>query len=91
LPIEGLAEGEFPVQWSADGRFLFVYRIAEVPARVFRLDLLTGRRELWKELIPPDQAGTSDIGNLQITADGRAYAYYYGQVLSELYLVEGLK
>jgi eukaryotic-like serine/threonine-protein kinase len=91
LPIEGLAEGEVPVRWSADARSLFVYRIAEVPARIFRLDLSTGRRELWKELIPPDLAGTSDIGYVQITPDGRAYAYYYGQILSDLYLVEGLK
>lgn len=91
MPIEGLAEDEVPVQWSADGRSLFVYRIADVPARIFRLDLSTGRRELWRELIPPDLAGTSDIGNVQITPDGRAYAYYYGQILSDLYLVEGLK
>ena len=91
LPIEGLAEGEFPVQWSADGRSLFVYRIGDVPARIFRLDLSTGRRELWKELIPPDLAGANVIPEVQITPDGRAYAYQYGQVLSELYLVEGLK
>jgi len=42
-------------------------------------------------LIPPDLAGTSDIGNVQITPDGKAYAYGYGQILSDLYLVEGLK
>ncbi len=91
LPIEGLAEGEFPVQWSADGRSLFVYRIGDVPARIFRLDLSTGRRELWKELTPPDLAGANVIPEVQITPDGRAYAYYYGQILSDLYLVEGLK
>ena len=91
LPIEGLAEGEFPVQWSADGRSLFVYRIGDVPARIFRLDLSTGRRELWKELIPQDLAGANVIPSVQIAPDGRAYAYYYGQVLSDLYLVEGLK
>ena len=91
LPIEGLAEGEFPVQWNADGRSLFVYRIGDVPGRIFRLDLSTGRRELWKELVPPDLAGANVIPNVQITPDGIAYAYYYGQVLSELYLVEGLK
>ncbi len=91
LLIEGLAEGEFPVQWSADGRSLFVYRIADVPAWIFRLDLSTGRRELWKELMPPDLAGTNVILNVQITPDGRAYAYDYFQVLSDLYLVEGLK
>ena len=91
LPIEGLAEGEFPVQWSADGRSLFVYRIGDVPARIFRLDLSTGRREFWKELIPPDLAGANVIPAVQITPDGRACTYYYGQILSELYLVQGLK
>jgi Tol biopolymer transport system component len=91
LLIEGLAEGEVPVQWSADGRSLYVYRIGDVPARIFRLDLSTGRRELWKELTPPDPAGTNTIQNVQITPDGRAYAYFYGQVLSDLYLVEGLE
>ncbi|HSS45336.1 MAG TPA: hypothetical protein VLO07_08350, partial [Thermoanaerobaculia bacterium] len=91
IPIEGLAEGEVPVQWSADGQALYVYRIGDVPARVFRLDLSTGRRELWKELTPPDPAGISGIQYLQIAPDGKAYAYDYGQVLSDLYMVEGLK
>ena len=91
LPIEGLAEGEFPVQWSADGRSLYVYRLSDVPARVFLLDLSTGRRELWKELTPPDPAGTNVIYTVQIAPDGKAYAYTYGQILSDLYLVEGLK
>ena len=91
MSIEGLAEGEFPVQWSADGRSLFVYRIGDVPARIFRLDLSTGRRELWRELVPPDLAGANVIPNVQITPDARAYGYSYGQVLSDLYLVEGLK
>ncbi|MDQ2979818.1 MAG: hypothetical protein M3R62_11410, partial [Acidobacteriota bacterium] len=91
LPITGIAEGEVPVQWSADGRSLYLYRVGDVPARVFRLDLLSGRRELWKELIPPDLAGTNVILNLQIARDGKAYAYDYGQVLSDLYLAEGLR
>jgi len=29
--------------------------------------------------------------NIAITPDGKSYAYDYGQVLSELYLVDGLK
>jgi hypothetical protein len=91
LPIEGLAEGEFPVQWSADGQSLYIFRIGEAPARVYRLDLSTGRRELWKELTPPDLAGTNVILNVQITPDGKACAFDYGQVLSDLYLVEGLR
>ena len=89
--IEGLADGEVPVLWSADGRSLYVYRIGDLSARVFRLELSTGRRELWKELTPPEPAGSLEFQNLRIARDGKAYAYDYGQVLSDLYLVEGLK
>ena len=32
------------------------------PARVFRLDLATGRRELWKEFMPGDPTGITSIG-----------------------------
>ena len=88
-PIAGLAEGEEPAQWSADGRFLYVYRPNEVPARVFRLELSTGHREPWKELQPDDLAGVNVIVNVLLTPDGRSYAYSSGQVLSDLYLAKG--
>jgi len=91
IPIPGLEEGEVPVQWTADRRSLYVYRPAQAPARVFLLDLSSGRRTLWKELMPFDRAGASSVLNIAIAPDGKSYAYDYGQVLSDLYLVEGLK
>jgi hypothetical protein len=51
----------------------------------------TGHRQLWKELNPPDPAGINFIRPPQISADGKAYAYNYSRVLSDLYLVDGLK
>jgi len=90
-PIAGLTEGEVPAQWSADGQFLYVYRPIEVPARISRLDLSTGRREPWKELLPDDLAGVNVINAVVLTRDGRSYAYSCGQFVSDLYLVEGLK
>ena len=80
-----------PIQWASDGRSLYVCRPAQLPARVFLLDISSGRRNLWKELSPFDPAGLSVILNIAITPDGKSYAYDYGQVLSDLYLVEGLK
>jgi len=41
--------------------------------------------------MPPDPTGISDIGRVVMTPDGDAYAYAYSRVLSNLYLVEGLK
>ncbi len=63
----------------------------EVPLRVYRFDLLTGQKQLWKELAPAERAGVYNIGILSVTPDGRWYAYSYVRDLSDLYMVEGLK
>jgi Tol biopolymer transport system component len=91
IPIPGLEEGEVPIQWTADRGSLYVYRPVQEAARVFLLDLSSGRRTLWKELIPFDPAGSSIVFAVAIAPDGRSYIYSYGQMLSDLYLVEGLK
>jgi hypothetical protein len=80
-----------PLQWSADGRFLFVQRLGERPAPVNRLDLVTGKREAWKELLPADSSGVLDVGPILISPDGQSYAYGFRRALSDLYLVTGLK
>jgi Tol biopolymer transport system component len=89
--IPGLTPEDTPTAWSADGRFLYVYRRRELPAKVYRLDVTTGRKELWKELMPADAAGVLNISPPLVTPDGKSYAYSYGRTLSDLYLVEGLK
>jgi WD40 repeat protein len=91
IPIPGLEEGEVPIQWTADGNSIYAFRPAQSPARVYLVDLSNGHRALWKELPPFDPAGVSGILNMVITPDGKSYAYDYGQVLSDLYLVDGLK
>jgi dipeptidyl aminopeptidase/acylaminoacyl peptidase len=90
-PIAGLEQGEEPINWSADGRALYIYQPGELPAKVFRLDLATGKKELWKELMPSDHAGVALIGPILMSSDGKSYVYGYHRALSDLYLVEGLK
>jgi hypothetical protein len=81
--------GMLPLQWSVDG-FLFTTVPDEVPARVLRVDPATGRQELVRRLLMSDSAGIYGVWNLQVTPDGRTYAYSYRQTLSTLYLAEGL-
>ena len=89
-PIAGLDPKDSPVQWSADGRTLFVTRFGELPLRVFRLDMATGKKELWKEIVPADRAGLIRIERLVVSRDARSYAYSYNRVSSsDLYLVTG--
>jgi Tol biopolymer transport system component len=90
-PIPGLAADETPIGWGGDGRFLFVIRRRDVPAKVSRLDVSTGKREPWMDLSPADGAGIVDISPVILTPDGREYVYGYSRTLSDMYVVEGLK
>ena len=90
-PIPGFPKGDVPIAWTADGRSLFIYRAGELPARVQRLDVTTGKMQLWRDLMPTDSAGITDIGPILLTPDAKTYVYEYGRTLSDLYLVEGLK
>ena len=89
--IPGLAAGEVPCGWDASGRFLYVYRPGELPARVSRLEVGTGQRQPWIELMPNDPTGVIFIRPPHFTRDGGAYAYSYSRTLSALYLVKGLR
>jgi eukaryotic-like serine/threonine-protein kinase len=90
-PVPGLVAGDVPIRWSADGRSLYVGRFGELPARVYRLDLSTGRKELWKEITPSDPVGVKYLSRVVLTPDGKSYAYSYYRHLSDLFLIEGLK
>jgi eukaryotic-like serine/threonine-protein kinase len=88
--IPGLDANDRVDQFSADARSVYVHRQGEVPSRVYRVDLSTGRRELWRSLVPADAGGVSLIGPLP-TPTGESYAYSYGRTLSDLYIVDGLR
>ena len=71
--------------------FHLFYKPGDLPAKVYRLDLATGHRTLWKELMPSDSAGVSRLGPIVITPDGKSCLDGFTEVLSDLYMVEGLK
>jgi WD40 repeat protein len=90
-PVPSSRAGDRPIAWSVDGKWLWVFRRSEVLAEVSRLEIATGRRQLWKQLQPPDATGVYSILNVRVTPDGRAYAYSYKRVLSQLYIANGLR
>ncbi len=91
VPVSGAEPDDAPTGWSADGRSLYVFRFGEIPSRVSEIELSTGKRKLWKELVPADAAGIDTVRAITITPDARAYVYGYIRTLSDLYVVEGLK
>jgi len=88
--IPGVDANDRVAEFGVDGRSLYVYRQGEVPVTVHRLDIATGRRELWRALMPADAGGISELGPLP-TANGESYVYSYSRTLSDLYIVDGLK
>ncbi|HKC24374.1 MAG TPA: protein kinase [Thermoanaerobaculia bacterium] len=89
--LPGGGEKEFPLRFSADGRFLYLWKRGEVPARVTRLEVGSGNREVWKDLLPADPAGVERISNVVVTPDAKGYAYCYARLLSDLFVVEGMR
>jgi hypothetical protein len=89
-PIPGIEDKDVPIQWAADGKSLFLAQYGN-PAKVFRLEIATGKRAPWKELVPADPSGVGGIGPIHITPDGKSYVYSVYRDLSDLYLVSGLK
>jgi Tol biopolymer transport system component len=90
-PAEGLLPGEEPIRWAQDGDSLYVQRKGELPARIYRVSLSTGRRALWKELAPADANGLIYFDPILVTPDGKSYAYSYARGQNDLYLIEGLR
>src|SRR5579871_75101 len=89
--IAGLNPGEQPITFATDGRGLYIYQPGELPARVYHLDIESGKRTLWKELMPYDPAGVENIGPILMTPDAKTCVFGYHRMLADLYLVEGLK
>ena len=73
-----------------DGKSVLA-RNRALPAKITRVDIATGQRSLWKELEPADAAGVQSISNMKFSADGKSYAYSVFRVVSDLYVVDGLK
>jgi Tol biopolymer transport system component len=88
--VAGLLPDERVVGW-ASGNSLFVVSSQDLPARLFLLDPATGARRPAAEIWPADPAGVVAVGPILVRPDGRALVYGCPQILSDLYVVEGLR
>jgi hypothetical protein len=84
-----LQPGFTPVQWSEDNSSVYGY-LPGIPAKVYKVNLVTGENVLVQELQPEATDGVVFIAPVVVTRDGSRFAYSYYQVLSVLYLISGL-
>ncbi|MGA8765127.1 MAG: protein kinase, partial [Candidatus Sulfotelmatobacter sp.] len=89
--IPGLEQGFVPFQWSDDSASIYGYHLGEVPAKVYKVNIVTGNKSLVQELLRDPTPGVVNVAPLVATRDGSRFAYSYYQTWSMLYLVSGLK
>ncbi len=89
VAIPGLEPGDTPLGWSDDGGALYVTG-AGFPIPILKVSLATGRREPWLTITPNDAAGMR-YSTLAITPNGKYWALSTATLLTNLFVVEGLR
>jgi hypothetical protein len=90
-PAKGVLPEELPAGWSGDGRHVYVYRILEMPNKIYDVNLDTGERRLLREISAPDPDGVFRIIPILLMPDGHSFAYGYVRHISMLYTATGLR
>ncbi len=92
-PIPGVDSTYNVSGWSPDGASLYAVssRADQRTAKVYKVNPATGKMDLWRTFGAEAGAGITGTGAPHFSSDGSAYAYVYVQVLSEAYVVTGLK
>jgi hypothetical protein len=90
VPAPGGEPEDQLIRFENDGQHLYVYKQGDSETTVYRLDIKSGRREVWKHISLPDPVVDS-VDSVVLTPDGKWYVCTYRRTISNLYLVDGLK
>ncbi len=90
-PVPGTASDDEALAWARDGTSILVSHPSDIPLRIERLDLSTGRRELVRTIGPTDLGGVLSVMAPAMSADEKSYTYTYSKTISQLFLVEGAR
>ena len=78
-----------PIEYTADGKGVFVGHRTSTGWSVRRYDLATARETPWKDIVANDLAGLR-LSQIYMTPDGRSYVHSYSRLLVDLYVAQGL-
>jgi dipeptidyl aminopeptidase/acylaminoacyl peptidase len=86
-------EGErgYPIGWTGSGRQLILAARMDVPARIYRRDVTTGRVDAPRDIAPADRSGVIQVAHVFFSRDERTYVFQYARASQELFLAQGLK
>ncbi len=89
-PIPGLGSDLVPLGWTDRPGVLFARPRSDGRKRpIYRVDVATGRRQLWKEVGPDDPMGSPFVAFIMVSADGGTYAYTATRLDVDLFVVSG--
>ena len=89
--VPGTTPDDSPIRWSVDGRSILVAHDWEVPTRVMRVEIATGRREPLRTIGPTDLTGVVQVSPLTFAADEKSYAFTSRRYRSLLFEIEGAR
>jgi Tol biopolymer transport system component len=79
--------------WAPDGNSVYAVSSADSIriSKLYKVDIATGKMEYWKTFGENIASGVTAVSPPEFSADGTAYEYLYVQLLSQAYVVKGLK
>jgi len=89
--IPGIEAREALAQWMEDGQALLVYSPTQWQARIYRVEVATGKRTLLQTVEPSEKAGSIAPLRLAYAEGSRTYVYGTVRIRGTLYVVEGLE
>jgi hypothetical protein len=89
--IPGVGPEERFEKWTLDGQALLVSTETPSEARMYRVDVPTGKRTLLQTAEPSEKAGEVAAVRLSYAEGSKTYVYYTVRGLGTLYVAEGLE
>ena len=77
-------------RWAAGGKSLLIWNYVSTP-RLDRMDIASGKRVPLAEIRPSDSAGIVGFNFCRASPDGRAHIYSAYRLLTDLFVVNGLR
>ena len=90
--VAGALPRDEPLAWSRTATRSGCSISDTTPAKIFRIELRSGRRSLWRDVPYPDPAAIDFMAlRVVMSADGTKFVYGYQKHQSELYVATGLR
>jgi len=89
--IPGIELQETFQEWTKDGQALLVFSATPWEARIYRVEVATGKRTLLRTVEPGEKAGSILPMRLAYAEGSKTYAYSTVRILGTLYVAEGLE